>query len=68
MTSPATATVPAADPAATDSPAAGRARPGTVLVTGSLYLVGNVRANWYPDDAIARHRTPWPRAIARSGE
>jgi len=31
-----------------------------VLVTGSLYLVGNVRGRWYPDDAIVLQRTPWP--------
>lgn len=32
-----------------------------VLVTGSLYLVGNVRRRWYPDDEIVRQQTPWPR-------
>ena len=32
----------------------------TVLVTGSLYLVGNVRGQWYPDDAIALAQTAWP--------
>lgn len=32
-----------------------------VVVTGSLYLVGNVRGRWYPDDAIVVQRTPWPR-------
>lgn len=31
-----------------------------VLVTGSLYLVGNVRGRWYPDDAVLLQRTPWP--------
>lgn len=31
-----------------------------VLVTGSLYLVGNVRGRWYPDEAILLARTPWP--------
>jgi len=31
-----------------------------VLVTGSLYLVGNVRSRWYPDEDILRARTPWP--------
>jgi dihydrofolate synthase/folylpolyglutamate synthase len=35
---------------------------GAVLVTGSLYLVGNVRSRWYPDEAIVRERTPWPAA------
>ena len=33
---------------------------GTVLVTGSLSLVGNVRDRWYPDEAVVRERTPWP--------
>ena len=31
-----------------------------VVVTGSLYLVGNVRGRWYPDDRIVVQRTPWP--------
>lgn len=32
----------------------------TILVTGSLYLVGNLRGRWYPDDDIVLQRTPWP--------
>ncbi len=32
-----------------------------VLVTGSLYLVGNVRGRWYPDESVLLQRTPWPR-------
>lgn len=39
---------------AADDPAA------TVLVTGSLYLVGNLRGRWYHDDDIVLQRTPWP--------
>lgn len=36
------------------------ARGDAVLVTGSLYLVGNVRERWYSErDIVARH-TPWP--------
>lgn len=31
-----------------------------LLVSGSLYLVGNVRGRWYPDDAVTLARTPWP--------
>ena len=31
-----------------------------VLVTGSLYLVGNVRERWFPTAEIVRQRTPWP--------
>ncbi|MCC6790374.1 MAG: bifunctional folylpolyglutamate synthase/dihydrofolate synthase, partial [Thermomicrobiales bacterium] len=47
----------------TDALAAAIARAGRsdlVLVTGSLYLVGNVRGHWYPDDEIVVRRTPWP--------
>ena len=36
----------------------------TVLVTGSLYLVGNVRGQWYPDDAVVLQQTPWPTVVA----
>jgi dihydrofolate synthase/folylpolyglutamate synthase len=32
-----------------------------ILVTGSLYLVGNTRGFWYPDDEIVVNQTPWPR-------
>ena len=35
-----------------------------VLVTGSLYLIGNVRGHWYPDDAVLLQRSPWPRSTA----
>ena len=31
-----------------------------VLVTGSLYLVGNVREHWYPTDKILEQGTSWP--------
>lgn len=31
-----------------------------VLVTGSLYLVGNIRERWYPERAIVEQQTPWP--------
>lgn len=31
-----------------------------VFVAGSLYLVGNIRERWYPEEAIVRERTPWP--------
>ncbi|MDQ3513583.1 MAG: Mur ligase family protein [Chloroflexota bacterium] len=39
----------------------------TVLVTGSLYLVGNVRDRWYSTDAIISQRTPWPDGADRAG-
>lgn len=31
-----------------------------VIVTGSLYLVGNVRGYWYPEDEILSRGTMWP--------
>lgn len=33
----------------------------TVLVTGSLYLVGNIRNCYYPPEDIVQARTSWPR-------
>jgi dihydrofolate synthase/folylpolyglutamate synthase len=32
-----------------------------VLATGSLYLAGELRGQWYRDDDIVLQRTPWPR-------
>lgn len=40
--------------------ALGRERNEPVLVTGSLYLVGEVRRRWYPDADIVSQRSPWP--------
>lgn len=37
---------------------------GTILVTGSLYLVGNLRGAWYPDRDVVHQRTPWPGGAA----
>lgn len=31
-----------------------------ILVTGSLYLVGNVRQRWFKEDDIVMARTSWP--------
>ncbi|MBA2276148.1 MAG: bifunctional folylpolyglutamate synthase/dihydrofolate synthase [Chloroflexia bacterium] len=31
----------------------------SILVTGSLYLVGNVRERWYPEAAIVAAGSPW---------
>lgn len=31
-----------------------------VLVTGSLYLVGNVRERWYPSERVLAQGTMWP--------
>jgi len=51
------------EPIAAIETAIGRANPergDAVLVTGSLYLVGNVRRRWYPDEHIVLQQTPWP--------
>jgi dihydrofolate synthase/folylpolyglutamate synthase len=31
-----------------------------IVVTGSMYLVGNIREHWYPTRDIVLQRTPWP--------
>jgi dihydrofolate synthase / folylpolyglutamate synthase len=33
-----------------------------ILVTGSLYLVGQMRNIWYPWDDVLRQQTSWPKA------
>ena len=40
-----------------------------VLATGSIYLAGELRRLWYPDEAIVLQRTPWPNVEpgSRSG-
>lgn len=35
----------------------------SVVVTGSMYLVGNVRDTWYPTDQIVMQRTSWPSTV-----
>jgi folylpolyglutamate synthase/dihydropteroate synthase len=48
------------DPRAATDIALAEARPGDlVLITGSLYLCGQVRGRWYPDAEVLRHRTSW---------
>jgi folylpolyglutamate synthase/dihydropteroate synthase len=37
-----------------------------VLVTGSLYLVGNIRGKWQPDDEIVVAQTQWPRPVTEA--
>ena len=37
-----------------------------VVVTGSLYLVGNVRERWFPTESIVRQRTTWPATSSRA--
>jgi dihydrofolate synthase/folylpolyglutamate synthase len=39
---------------------AGETPGSVVLVTGSLYLIGNVRERWYGEDAIVLARSSWP--------
>lgn len=34
---------------------------GVVLVTGSLYLIGELRRRWYADEAMIAQGTPWPQ-------
>ncbi len=36
---------------------------GTVVVTGSAFLVGAVRGLWYPDDRVLVERTSYPEAL-----
>jgi dihydrofolate synthase/folylpolyglutamate synthase len=38
-----------------------RSRGADVLVTGSLYLAGQMRRHWFPDAEIIVQRTPWPK-------
>jgi dihydrofolate synthase/folylpolyglutamate synthase len=35
-----------------------------VLVTGSMYLAGQVRRRWFQDQDVVLQRTPWPTGIA----
>jgi dihydrofolate synthase/folylpolyglutamate synthase len=45
------------------------ARGDAILVTGSLYLVGNVRDRWFKEDDIVIARTSWPeRSQTTPGE
>ncbi len=37
-----------------------------VLVTGSMYLAGQVRRRWFPDQRVVLRRTPWPAATDES--
>ncbi len=55
------------DPADALARARSLARPGhddAMLVTGSLYLVGNVRDAWFPADQIIQQHTSWPGSTA----
>jgi dihydrofolate synthase/folylpolyglutamate synthase len=37
-----------------------------VLVAGSMYLAGQVRRRWFPDQDVVLQRTPWPAATEES--
>ncbi len=55
------------DPADALARARSLTRPGhddAMLVTGSLYLVGNVRDAWFPADRIIEQHTSWPGSPA----
>ena len=39
-----------------------------VLVTGSMYLVGNLRGNWFEEAAILLEQTPWPNPSVREND
>jgi folylpolyglutamate synthase/dihydropteroate synthase len=41
-----------------------RREAAAVLVTGSMYLAGQVRRRWYQDEHVVLQRTPWPTASA----
>ncbi len=47
---------------------ASRGLDAIVLVTGSLYLIGNIRGRWFPDDAITLAGTSWPANDAGNQE
>jgi dihydrofolate synthase/folylpolyglutamate synthase len=38
----------------------------SILVTGSLYLVGNIREQWFHERDIVEGRSPWARSAAGS--
>lgn len=49
------------DPTAAIEQTLQRAQHGDwVVVTGSLYLAGNLRARWFPDEEVIVQRTSWP--------
>jgi dihydrofolate synthase/folylpolyglutamate synthase len=37
-----------------------------VIVTGSMYLVGQVRRRWFRDEDVVLQRTPWPSRAVES--
>jgi dihydrofolate synthase/folylpolyglutamate synthase len=54
------------DPPSAVARALGLATPADlVIVTGSLYLVGNVRDRWYPTADILEQGTSWPLTVSR---
>lgn len=54
------------DPAEAIAAAIAMAIPGedAFIVTGSLYLVGNVRGRWFPEEKILAEHTSWPMATS----
>jgi dihydrofolate synthase/folylpolyglutamate synthase len=39
-----------------------------VVATGSMYLAGQLRDRWYPDEEIVLQRTPWPAPLVPSAQ
>lgn len=61
-------TVEQPDPARAVALALDAAGPGDlVLVTGSLYLCGEVRGLWYPPEQVVAEGTSWPAVSAPGG-
>jgi dihydrofolate synthase/folylpolyglutamate synthase len=40
----------------------------SVVATGSMYLAGQLRGRWYPDEEIVLQRTPWPALPVASAQ
>ncbi len=39
-----------------------------VVVTGSMYLAGQLRGRWYPDEEIVLQRTSWPAPLVAAAQ
>lgn len=44
------------------------AKGDSIIVTGSLYLIGNVRGYWYQEEDIVIARSPWPATRSSTPE
>jgi len=59
-------TEPVADAAVKLAEAVARRDGADVLVTGSMYLAGQVRRRWFPDRDVVLQRTSWPAVEEKS--